>query len=144
MLAPVEGMSVSNLKVSYESMETFRNRVRTVLDELRNSKAAPTAVADQQVESHALHSGTSFAEAEALTRHYTAVQQNLTQMADLADRLLDALAIALRGAEHGYQNLDEDERQRFHSVNTEVYEKHEQTRPEKTAPPADGHDKGAF
>ncbi|MEV6104492.1 hypothetical protein AB0M28_07200 [Streptomyces sp. NPDC051940] len=138
-------MSARNLRVSYETMETFRNRVQGILSTLRDSKAAPQVVADQRVESHALHSGPKFAEAEALSAQYTAVQLRLTQMADVADRLLDALGIALRGAEHGYQNLDEDERRRFHSVNTEVYERQEQAKSHDAGkPPADGHDKATF
>ncbi|MQY16176.1 hypothetical protein SRB5_63720 [Streptomyces sp. RB5] len=147
-MIPLEAMSASNLKVSYESMGDFRKQVQSALDTLRNSKGAPQVVADQTVEQHALHSGSSFAEAEGLTAHYTAVQQTLTQMADLVDRLLDALEIAMRGAESGYQNLDEDERRRFHTVNTEVYDRREQARSEDPAQPAarpaDNSDKGAF
>ncbi|MFC7218320.1 hypothetical protein ACFQLX_09090 [Streptomyces polyrhachis] len=119
-------MSARNLKVGYDSMTEFRAKIGTILDGLRGSPGARSSVGDQQVDRAALGSGGEFPEADALAKCYAHAQAQLVQLAETADRLIDALGIAVDGAARGYQNLDEDERRRFHSVNTEVYEQREE------------------
>ncbi|MGV9879308.1 hypothetical protein [Streptomyces sp. NPDC003006] len=116
--APSAGADV---KRGLEALKTFRRRINTLLTEFEGSAAGPSNVGTQKV-SRASFSGTgsAFPEADGLYSQYDQVHERLTSLSKMLGDQIEAMGIAVHGADVGFDNLEDDLRQRFWAIQTKV------------------------
>lgn len=114
----------ANLEVTSEALTTFQKRVDTVLRDLDASAGNPNKVDAQTINKSSLHNeaARAFPEAEGLYTSYNIVHTQLVTLSKTLKLQLEAIGIAVKGAHIGFDNLEEDQRRRFWSIQTEIAE----------------------
>ncbi|MEU9185084.1 hypothetical protein AB0D14_11065 [Streptomyces sp. NPDC048484] len=141
------GSGGADLKVSMEALTTFKKRVDTVLATFEGSPGSSTKVGGQRI-SRASFSGegATFAEATGLYAQYDRVHERLTSLSKTLGLQIEAMWIAVHGAEVGFGNLEEEQRRRFWAIQKQVERENEEAEREKTGKlvrkPADGQEMG--
>jgi hypothetical protein len=96
-------------------------------------------VGEERVSRAALSGGGhAFPEADGLFTQYNRVHERLTSLSKLLGQQIEALGIAVHGADIGFDNLDEELRRRFHAIQTRVaydHQQHEQKPGQQPAQP---------
>ncbi|MFH8611767.1 hypothetical protein ACH4D5_30210 [Streptomyces sp. NPDC018029] len=102
-------------------MKTFRRRINTILTEFEGSAGSAAKVGAQKV-SRASFSGTGspFPEADGLYSQYDQVHERLTSLSKMLGDQIEAMGIAVHGADVGFDNIEDDLRQRFWAIQTKV------------------------
>lgn len=107
--------SGKDLKRGAEALTTFKKRVDAVLKDLADSPAAK--VGDQQISRASFSAANApFAEADGLFTQYTRVHTELTTLSKTLSDQIEAMQIAVHGADVGFNNLEEDVRRRFWAI----------------------------
>lgn len=116
--APPSGADV---KRGLEALKTFRRRINTILTEFEGSAGSPSRIGTQTV-SRVSFSGTgsAFPEADGLYSQYDEVHERLTSLSKMLGDQIEAMGIAVHGADVGFDNLEDDLRQRFWAIQTRV------------------------
>ncbi|HZG05967.1 MAG TPA: hypothetical protein VE546_20720 [Streptomyces sp.] len=129
--------SSGGLKGELESLKDFKKRVDRILDDLESSPASPTKVKQQQVSRSSF--GGNFAEADGLYREYNRVHAQLTRLSQVLGAQIEAMRIAVHGADVGFGNLEDDLKRRFWQLQNRAYDfqQEQQRRSEKQKPKAD-------
>ncbi|MGP4047229.1 hypothetical protein [Streptomyces sp. 2A115] len=141
------GSGSADLKVGLEALATFKKRVDTVLATFEGSPGSSTKVAAQKI-SRASFSGegATFAEATGLYAQYDRVHERLTSLSKTLGLQIEALWIAVHGAEIGFGNLEEEQRRRFWEIQSQVEGESEEAEREKNGKPeqkpTDGQEMG--
>ncbi|MEE1941778.1 hypothetical protein V1L54_20625 [Streptomyces sp. TRM 70361] len=99
------------LKGELESLKEFKKRVDGILGDLEKSPASPAKVGQQEVSRAAF--GGEFAEADGVYREYTRVHTHLTGLSRVLGAQIEAMSIAVHGADVGFGNLEDDLKWRF-------------------------------
>ncbi|THC41805.1 hypothetical protein [Streptomyces sp. A1499] len=116
--APSSGADV---KRGLEALKTFRRRINTLLAEFEGSAGSSSKVGAQKVSRTSFSgSGSVFPEADGLYAEYDQVHERLTSLSKMLGDQIDAMGIAVYGADVGFDNLEEDLRQRFWAIQTRV------------------------
>ncbi|MFF0159541.1 hypothetical protein ACFYRY_18695 [Streptomyces sp. NPDC005263] len=113
----------ADLEVSGELLTQFVNRVDAVLRKLQASAGNPTKVSAQGIRKTSLGNvpdTSTFPEAHRLYEQYDRVHQELTSLSKTLHLQIEATGIAVQGAAHGFDNLEEEQRQRFWAIQTEI------------------------
>ena len=127
--------STKNLKRGAEALKKFKKRVDTILSELEESPASKSKVADQRITRGSLSAGNAaFAEADGLFGEYNRVHTELTTLSQTLSDQIEAMGIAVHGADVGFNNLEEDVRRRFWAIQTRTHERAEQAKRAKESP----------
>nr|WP_237330808.1 hypothetical protein [Streptomyces sp. BA2] len=102
-------------------MKTFRRRVNTLLTEFEGSAGGSSEVGGYKLTRGSFSGGGSaFPAADGLYSQYNQVHERLTSLSKMLGDQIDAMGIAVHGADVGFDNLDEDLRQRFWAIQTRV------------------------
>ncbi|MEV0126053.1 hypothetical protein AB0I16_31670 [Streptomyces sp. NPDC050703] len=102
-------------------MKTFRRRINTLLTEFEGSAGGSAKVGAQKVSRASFSgAGSAFPEADGLYAEYDQVHEQLTSLSKMLGDQIDAMGIAVHGADVGFDNLEEDLRQRFWAIQTRV------------------------
>ncbi|MGW4348836.1 hypothetical protein ACWEL8_27720 [Streptomyces sp. NPDC004690] len=111
-----------DLEASGEALKDFVNRVDAVLRDLESSAGSPTKVGAQTIRLSSLTAAgeSVFPEAHDLYTNYHAVHEELTTLSKALHLQIEAIGIAVQGASHGFQKLEEDQRRRFWEIQTEI------------------------
>ncbi|WLW51821.1 hypothetical protein [Streptomyces sp. YU58] len=111
-----------DLEVSGELLKDFVKRVDAVLRQLEGSAGNPTKVSAQGIKKTSLSSGSApaFPEATNLYDQYHRVHDELTFLSKTLHLQIEATAIAVQGAAHGFESLEEEQRQRFWAIQSEI------------------------
>jgi len=122
MVGGVSATRAANLEASGEALGLFVKRVDAVLRDLEGSAGNPTRVGAQTISRSSLHSGGhgDFSEADDLYRQYNTAHEKLTSLSRVLHLQIEAIGIAVQGAAHGFGNLEEDQRQRFWEIQSEI------------------------
>ncbi|MGW0333391.1 hypothetical protein ACWD0J_16215 [Streptomyces sp. NPDC003011] len=114
----------ANLEASDEALKAFVDRVDAVLRDLESSAGAPAKVGAQTIKPTSLSSGQSgvFPEATGLYAQYQRVHHELTSLSKSLHLQIEAIGIAVQGARHGFNNLEEEQRRRFWEIQTQITE----------------------
>ncbi|MEU0070360.1 hypothetical protein ABZ027_12565 [Streptomyces sp. NPDC006332] len=113
----------ADLEVSGELLTTFVNRVDAVLRKLQESAGNPTKVSAQGIRKTSLGNvpdASTFPEAHRLYEQYDRVHQELTSLSKTLHLQIEATGIAVQGAAHGFDSLEEEQRQRFWAIQAEI------------------------
>ncbi|MES9524970.1 hypothetical protein [Streptomyces capoamus] len=114
----------ANLEASGEALDKFVGQVDKVLSALEGSAGNPAKVGAQTIRATSLTSGgeSEFPEAHGLYKQYTRVHHELTTLSRTLHLQIEAIGIAVTGAHRGFDNLEEEQRQRFWAIQTQVNE----------------------
>ncbi|WP_307814057.1 hypothetical protein [Streptomyces sp. N35] len=115
------GSGSADLEKGVGALKRFQSKVDALLSELENSAAGSTKVAEQTV-TRAAFSGSNlpFGEADGFYKQYNRVHRSLVQLSRSLGDQIEMLQIAVRASEVGYDNLEEELRQRFYTIQTRV------------------------
>ncbi|WP_052391375.1 hypothetical protein [Streptomyces sp. NRRL B-24484] len=102
------------VKVEVENLQTFKNKVDAILKDLDGSPASHGEVSQQQLQSWQL--GQNFGQAGSLMSAYATVHANLEQLSRTLSLQIEAMSASIDMAARGYDNADEEQRQKFHSI----------------------------
>lgn len=113
--------SDADLKRGLEALKAFRRRVNTLLTEFEGSAGGASEVGGYKLTRGSFSGGGSaFPAADGLYSQYNQVHERLTLLSKMLGDQIDAMGIAVHGADVGFDNLDEDLRQRFWAIQTRV------------------------
>ncbi|GAA2386731.1 hypothetical protein GCM10010420_06950 [Streptomyces glaucosporus] len=112
-----------DLAYEAETLADFKRRIDDIIDELESSPASHKQISNQDITPDAY--GTGFSAAEDLSSQYEKAHERLKTLSRLFGEQLEALGIATQIVDKGYENIEAEHRQRFHSIRTRVEEYHE-------------------
>ncbi|WP_255955529.1 hypothetical protein [Streptomyces odontomachi] len=110
----------SDLRRGAGALKTFKKRVDGVLDKLDGSPGSAKQVAQHELPPTALKGAGEFHEADHLYTQYARVHEELKHLSKMLGLQIEAMGIAVHGADIGYDNLDDDQRRRFHALQTQI------------------------
>jgi len=132
----VSAAAAADLKVGAGVLQTFKQRVDTLLSEFEGSDGAPSKVGGQRIAPTSLRgAGTSFPEADGLYQQYNVVHERLTSLSKTLSLQIEAMGIAAHGAEVGYDNLEDDQRRRFWAIQAKIEHDEQAAEREKAGTP---------
>lgn len=102
------------LKVSLESLETFKKGVDGLLADLEDSVAAPQQMSRDTL--RAAHLGKGFAEADSLMSAYSHVHDRLGTLSRVLADQIESMSLLVRGAKDDYQGVDQEHTARLWSM----------------------------
>jgi hypothetical protein len=101
------------------ALSTFKKRVDDLLTAFEGSAGGSSKVAAHSLPESAFGTG-NFPEAKALHLEYERVHERITSLSKSLGLQLEAMQIAVHGVDVTFDNLDEEQRYRFHEIRTEV------------------------
>lgn len=107
------------LAIEADKMKAFKKRVDDLLTQLDGSEAAPGKMGDGRLTRAQLGSG-DFGEAQFLYESYTVVHDELEKLSKALGAQIEGTGLAVHSSRVGYENIDEDIRDRMKAVNAEV------------------------
>ncbi|MEU9099355.1 hypothetical protein [Streptomyces sp. NPDC048361] len=111
----------ADLSRGLEALKTFKGRVDTVLTTFEESHGSSTKLASHQIPRASFSAGgAAFPEADGLYTQYHRVHEHLTSLSQSLGLQIEAMGIAVHGADVGFDNLDEETRQRFWAIQTKI------------------------
>ncbi|MEU0396084.1 hypothetical protein ABZ208_25510 [Streptomyces sp. NPDC006208] len=107
----------SDIERGVNALKDFRSKVNALLGELENGAAGKSKVALANV-SRASFGGLKgdFDEAEDFFKQYQRVHTLLVSFSQSLGDQIELLSIGVKGADLGYDTIEEDARQRFHVI----------------------------
>ncbi|MFD1832939.1 MULTISPECIES: hypothetical protein [Streptomyces] len=114
------GVPTGKLKGELESLKDFKKRVDDILRDLESSPASPTRVGQQEVKRSSF--GGEFAEADGVYSQYARVHTQLTRLSQVLGDQIEAMRIAVHGADVGFGNLEDDLKRRFWELQTRAHQ----------------------
>ncbi|OLZ67025.1 hypothetical protein AV521_26805 [Streptomyces sp. IMTB 2501] len=103
-----------------EALKTFKARVDTLLDTFEGSAGGPKKVAMHTLTPASFCGKGEFAEAAGLHSQYETVHERITSLSKSLALQIEAMQIAVHGADIGYDKLEDDLRRRFHEIRTQI------------------------
>ncbi|RAJ54347.1 MULTISPECIES: hypothetical protein [unclassified Streptomyces] len=110
------------LKVGLEALKTFKTRVDSVLKTFEGSPGSAKKVAMHTITAASFCGDGGFPEATGLHSQYTRVHDRLMTLSQSLTLQIEAMQIAVHGADVGFDNLDLEQRRRFHEIRTQINE----------------------
>jgi hypothetical protein len=121
MAGGVSATRAANLEASGDALKKFVSQVDAVLRQLEGSAGNPGRVGAQAIRQGSLSSGVAgFHEADALYGTFNAVHEKLTNLSKTLHLQIEAIGIAVLGAKGTFEGLEEEQRQRFWEIQTEI------------------------
>ncbi|GAA5052026.1 hypothetical protein [Streptomyces similanensis] len=121
MVGGVSTTRAANLEASGEALDQFVKRVDAVLRDLEGSAGNPKRVSAQTIRLGSLANGSGgFPEAHDLYDQYHDVHARLTSLSKTLHLQIEAIGIAVQGAQRGFNSLEEEQRRRFWEIQTEI------------------------
>lgn len=127
-MLPAEG-----LKVGLEALGTFKKRVDAVLSAFEGSPGSPQKIAAHALSEASFSGAGGFAEAKGLHSQYERVHERLTTLSKNLGLQIEAMQIAVMGADGNFSNIEEEQRRRFHEIGAEIRRQQLEAAQEKTA-----------
>ncbi|MGW7527359.1 hypothetical protein [Streptomyces sp. NPDC054783] len=112
----------SDLRRGLEALKTFKSRVDTLLDKFERSPGNPKKVAMHTLSPASFCGKGEFAEATDLHSQYHTVHERIMSLSETLKLQIEAMQIAVHGADIGYDKLEDDLRRRFHEIRTQINE----------------------
>ncbi|WP_434597287.1 hypothetical protein [Streptomyces sp. A5-4] len=107
----------SDLERGVGALKRFQTRVNGLLKDFEGGAGGSTKVAAQRISRASLSGGNApFTEADGLFGQYNRVHEELVTLSKSLGDQIELLSIAVHGAEVGFDNLEEDLRRRFHTI----------------------------
>lgn len=130
-MLPADAGASADLRRGAEALKIFKKRVDAILDNFESSPGYATHVANQTIARTAFSGLGDFGEADHLSTQYNRVHERLTSLSKSLAHQIEALGIAVHGADVGFDNLEEDLRHRFWQLQAQIREENEPPKDEK-------------
>ncbi|MFQ6855805.1 hypothetical protein AAIB46_33750 [Streptomyces sp. 35M1] len=115
------------LVIEAQKMKTFKKRVDDLLIALDGSEAAPTRMGGSRL-SRAQLGAAEFGEAQFLYESYTVVHDELEKLSKALGAQIEGMGLAVHSSRVGYDNVDQDIRDRMKAINAEAESLYERER----------------
>ncbi|GHH88033.1 hypothetical protein GCM10018793_66100 [Streptomyces sulfonofaciens] len=129
-MLPADAGGGADLRRGAEALKIFKRRVDTLLSEFEGSAGSSSKVGAQTISRASLSGHGTFGEADDLYHQYNRVHEQLTTLSKSLGHQIEAMGIAVHGADIGFDNLDEDLRRRFWALQTQIHEDNQPPRHE--------------
>ncbi|MCW7946872.1 hypothetical protein AAW14_34080 [Streptomyces hygroscopicus] len=123
-MLPADAGGGADLRRGLEALKTFKKRVDGLLANFEGSAGSSAKVAAHTISRPSFSGTGDFAEATGLHTEYERVHEHITTLSKTLRLQIEALQIAVQGADIGFDNLEEDLRRRFWEIRTEVNQQH--------------------
>ncbi|MER7398458.1 hypothetical protein ABT381_23460 [Streptomyces sp. NPDC000151] len=125
------GAGAADIKRARATLVRFRQRIDDILRSLEHGPQNEVSLLEL---SRSVFSGPgTFAEADGLHQQFTKVHTHLTTLSRTLNEQIEAMGIAIIGANIGFDNLEDDLKRRFWDIQSrtaERYEEQDKTRTE--------------
>jgi hypothetical protein len=140
MMGGASAARKADLEASNEALGKFVSQVDAVLRTLEESAGNPKRVGAQTIKASSLSSGRAdaFPEARSMYTQYNSVHEQLTTLSKTLHLHIEAIGIAVQGAAHGYEKLEDDQRRRFWEIRSQIDQIEKETSRKHSA----GHESG--
>ncbi|MCM2392275.1 hypothetical protein [Streptomyces albipurpureus] len=128
---PSKGGGGKDLDVDADELVKFKDRVDNLLVKLESSPAAPNRMNEGAVPAGDL--GVGFSEATALHGIYQKVHAELQNLSKGLAGQIEGLSIAVQGSTKGYQNIEEDIKERMRTISKDAREAYDRREAERRA-----------
>ncbi|MEV7793795.1 hypothetical protein [Streptomyces sp. NPDC087512] len=119
------GGGAADVRRGVMALSTFKKRVDDLLKTFEESAGGATKVGSHSLPESAFGSG-AFPEGKQLHLEYERVHERITALSKSLGLQLEAMQIAVHGVDVTFDNLEEEQRLRFHEIRTEVNETREE------------------
>ncbi|MGW3624822.1 hypothetical protein [Streptomyces sp. NPDC000880] len=110
-----------------DALKKFQGQIKALLADLEGGEAGKAKVAAQAVSRTSFSGGnTEFGEAEGFYLQYNRVHKALVSLSKSLGDQIEMLSIAVHGADVGFNNLEEEQRRRFYSIQTRVLQEQQE------------------
>ncbi|MFD4140498.1 hypothetical protein [Streptomyces sp. NPDC058572] len=112
----------SDLERGVEALKKFRSKVDGVLKDLEGGDGGAAKVAMERVTRNSLGVGAhiEFREADGFIAEYDRIRHTLVSLSKSLSDQIDMLSIGVYAADVGYDNVEEEKRQRFHEIQAQL------------------------
>lgn len=115
----------SDLELGVGALKKFQDQINTLLSEFERGAGGRGEIAAQGVPRSSFSGPGKFDEAEGFSMQYERVHTSLISLSKSLGDQIELLSIGVHAAEVGYDNVEEDLRYRFHTIQTQVEERRE-------------------
>ncbi|MFJ8645071.1 hypothetical protein ACIRNI_02925 [Streptomyces sp. NPDC093546] len=98
------------------ALKAFQKDVNALLSDLQGGAGGSSKIAEERVTRESLGHGLAFAEADGFYTQYNRVHQAIVQLSKHLSDQIELYSIAVHAADVGYDNVEEEQRQRYHSI----------------------------
>ncbi|MFB7340833.1 hypothetical protein ACFCZ6_12325 [Streptomyces hydrogenans] len=134
----------SDLQRGVDALRKFQRDIEHVIENLEKGAGGASTLNQNRVTRAAFGTGIPFAEADGLFTAYEHVHGSLVSLSKSLSGQIELLQIGVHAADVGYDNVEEDQRRQFHSIQArlskerdEAIEREEQARAKDPAQPAE-------
>ncbi|WP_328659550.1 hypothetical protein [Streptomyces sp. NBC_00334] len=125
MLPAEMGGGAADVRRGVMALSTFKKRVDDLLKTFEKSAGGASKVGTQSLPEAAFASA-AFAEGKQLHLEYERVHERITALSKSLGLQLEAMQIAVHGVDVTFDNLEDEQRYRFHEIRTEVNQTREE------------------
>lgn len=132
-MLPADMGGGADLRRGLEALTTFKKRVDGVLSNFEGSAGSSTKVGAHTISPASFCGTGNFGEAKGLHTQYERVHERVTSLSKSLGLQIEALRIAVHGADVGFDNLEEKLRHRFWEIRTQISREQTEALREKAA-----------
>ncbi|MFE7412624.1 hypothetical protein [Streptomyces laurentii] len=110
----------TDLKVGVGALKKFRDQVDGIITELEGGSGGAAKVGMERVTRGSFGTGIPFTEAEGFYTEFARVHQELVSLSKSLSGQIELLSIGVHGADVGYANVEDEQRRRFHEIQTRL------------------------
>ncbi|MFV0133320.1 hypothetical protein ACLGIH_08790 [Streptomyces sp. HMX87] len=125
MLPADGGGGAADVRRGVMALSKFKKRIDDLLTTFEESAGGPSKVGTHSLPETAFGSG-AFPEGTMLHREYERVHERITALSKSLGLQLEAMRIAVHGVDVTFDNLEEEQRYRFHQIRTMVNQAREE------------------
>ncbi|MET9427644.1 hypothetical protein [Streptomyces sp. NPDC003036] len=123
-------------------LKKFQRDVNALLANLEGGAGGSSKIAEERVTRGSLGQGMAFAEADGFYTQYNRVHQAIVQLSKHLSDQIELYSIAVHAADVGYDNVEEEQRQRYHAIQTRLAEEREKAEAQGQKPETGKHQDG--
>ncbi|MFD3483141.1 hypothetical protein [Streptomyces sp. NPDC058665] len=115
----------SDLERGVGALKKFQGQINTLLSEFETGAGGTGEIAAQGVPRSSFSGPGKFDEAEGFSAQYNRVHTSLISLSKSLGDQIELLSIGVHAADVGYDNVEDDLRYRFHTIQTRLDEQRE-------------------
>ncbi|GAA0459649.1 hypothetical protein [Streptomyces olivaceiscleroticus] len=108
--------SAADIRRARHTLVQFRNRIEDILNSLEKPSGPQHRVSVMELSRSAFSGAGAFAEADGLHLQFNKVHTHLKTLCTTLNEQIEAMGIALHGANIGFDNLEDDLKRRFWEI----------------------------
>lgn len=118
-MLPADMGGAADVRRGLMALSAFKKRVDTLLSAFEESAGGASKVERNRLSEAAFGTG-NFPEAKALHLEYERVHERITALSKQLGLHMEAMRIAVHGVDVTFDNLEDEQRLRFHEIRAEI------------------------